>query len=512
MSLISVLDNRMNPIVVKELRQGLQSWFIIIIVNLLLVALSLTCLLMVMLNPDITEEATGGRDMFQFLQILLFIATVLGVPLYVLGRLRSERNGNQVDLFFTTTLLPHKIVRGKFVAGMSLVTLLYSVCLPFMLFTYFLRGFDVPTMLFSMAFGYLITIPLIMLAIVIGTWTVPRIFAPFVMIAALAGLIPVVVFAYAITDEFLEKGIQSIFRDDGSIPITIMILGAGFLLTKLLEATAIAELSPPSSNRTCRLRIWMTLSILLTGVGLAGIAWYASSSSGSLRLLEMVLMASTVWAIIAMSLVAVVLLIAVCEPDGFSNRVMIQRPRHFLFRLIAFPYTHGASSGFLWVVLHAFAILGVWAIALSIYKTFSVSPTHLTFTTPMIDISNRMKETMTWIILVFACISAYALLAKLIMRTFFRHVPAKHTWGAFMFVAGTLLVSSMLICFAIDPRHWDQWILWKIFNPVAGSEGMETTKRVIADSLWALTMLALCIPQGFRDATRYLLERTETQA
>ena len=507
MSLISVLDNRMNPIVVKELRQGLQSWFIIIIVNLLLVALSLTCLLMVMLNPDITEEATGGRDMFQFLQILLFIATVLGVPLYVLGRLRSERNGNQVDLFFTTTLLPHKIVRGKFVAGMSLVTLLYSVCLPFMLFTYFLRGFDVPTMLFSMAFGYLITIPLIMLAIVIGTWTVPRIFAPFVMIAALAGLIPVVVFAYAITDEFLEKGFQSIFRDNDSIPITIMILGAGFLLTKLLEATAIAELSPPSSNRTCRLRIWMTLSILLTGVGLAGLAWYASFSITSLYLQEALLEVSSVWAIISMSLVAVVMLIAVCEPDRFSNRIMIQRPRHFLFRVLAFPYTHGASGGLLWVVLHACAILGTWYLLSSFAYLLSSARTGISS-----YLLSEMKETMTWLILVFACVSAYALLAKLVMRTFFRHVPAKHTWGAFMFVAGTLLVSSMLICFAIDSRHWDQWILWKIFNPVAFSEGMETTKRVIADSLWALTMLALCIPQGFRDATRYLFERTETQA
>ena len=46
------LDDRMNPIVVKELRQGMQSRSFILIVNLLLAALAAICLLSVMTNPE----------------------------------------------------------------------------------------------------------------------------------------------------------------------------------------------------------------------------------------------------------------------------------------------------------------------------------------------------------------------------------------------------------------------------------------------------------------------------
>lgn len=504
-NIINTFDNRMNPIVVKELRQGMQSWFIIIIVNLLLVALSLTCILMVMTNPEITDEATGGRDMFLFLQGLLFIATVLCVPVYVLARLRSERNGEHVDLFFTTSLKPHKIIRGKFIAGMSLVTLLYSVCLPFMLFTYVLRGYDIPSMLFSLSIGYFASIPIIMAAIVIGTWTIPRIFAPFTLFTVTGALVPVIGGLCSLCYEILREGVQDIFREDEAILVVLIVLGAGFLLFKLLEAMAIGLLSPPSSNRTARLRVWITITIFALAAGFAAFgAYFGLMVPYGPGWLEVCMFMTFAWTIISLSLVAIMILIAMCEPDRFSNRIMLQRPRRFLVRVIAFPFTHGASCGFLWATIHVAVILTIFFVVVNFLPLLSGHGFYH---------SSDIKEEIVWPIIIFSCVVAYALLAKLIMRMFFQRVPAKHTWVTFLFIFMILAVSSMVTCFAIDSRHWDKLLFWKLFNPMADISGMgsldsgsDILTRVVIDVGWALTMLACCLPHGLRDAKRYFFE------
>lgn len=496
-NLISILDNRMNPIVVKELRQGLQSWFIIIIVNLLLVALSLVCLLTVMTNPNITEEATGGRDMFMALEAILFFATIVCVPLYTLARLRSERNGMNVDLFFITTLQPHKIIRGKFIAGMSLVTLLHSICLPFMLFTYVLRGYDIPTMLFTLAIGYASTIPLLMAAITLGTWTVPRMFSPFVTIAAFFALLPAARSLCVLCFEgILPEGVQNLFRREEMIWVSGLIASIGFLVTKLLEAMAIGLLSPPSSNRTCRLRIWMTITILAMAAGTAGFGVYMTSHYGHWE--SICLFFTFSWSMAALSLVTIMVIIAICEPGRFSNRIMIQRPRHFVIRLICLPFTCGTSSGLFWIVIHAAIIFGCLFTANYIFDQSG--------TPSMGDIDNA-KEIMPWIILVFSCILTYSLMAKVVMWTCFRRVPAKHTWVAFLFIFMLFLVVPMVTCFAIDPQHWDEQMFWKIFNPMAETTGNDTEYRAWVDAFLALTMLAICTPKGIIDAIRYLFEK-----
>ncbi|MGD9127758.1 MAG: hypothetical protein PVH19_10315 [Planctomycetia bacterium] len=574
-NIVSVLDNRMNPIVVKELRQGLQSWFIIVIVNLMLVALSLTCILLVMLNPDITEEATGGRGMFYGLQIVLFSATIVCVPLYVLHRLQTERDGTNVDLFFTTTLKPHKIVRGKFVAGMSLITLFYSVCLPFLLFTYFLRGYDIPTMLFSLAMGYLLCIPILMAAIVLGSWSLPYVFTLFIKIAALAGLILVVCLLCAINEhEILRPGIQQYLREKGFLWICALFILVGLLFTKLLGTMAIALLAPPSSNRTAPLRVWTSISLFLLATGFAIFGTYARLS-GWMATGEALLGFSFIWTLITLGTIAVIAVITICEPDKFSNRIMLQRPSFMPLRLITFPFTHSASAGFTWIILHTTLVFGVMTFAY--YIAPAISP-HAGIVNNMI---NDIDEIMPWTVLFFACIMAYALLAKWIMQPFFTtyksglwvflytatffgsmgvlyniavrlpfqcmhnmlnaigsslpqllffffyimafaliakwtlrafcpNAPAKHTWATFLIIFMILTISSMLVCFIMDTRHWDKLPLWKFFNPMAevsyyyADHETQLMLRIFVDSVWAILMLLLCAPKMVYDLFHYV--------
>ncbi len=499
------MDDRMNPIVVKELRQGMRSRSFIVIVNLLLAALTLICFLAVMSNPEIAAKATGGRTIYLFLQAALFVACILFVPMYTLIRLRSERGENNVDLFFTTTLQPVKIVRGKFFAGIALVTMLYSVCLPFMLFTYVIRGYDIPTMLVSMGWGYLVAVLALAASIVVGTWSSPKMLGNLFVLAAAGGLGLAALFAIMTASQMLEGGIQHLWRRSTFLVTAGMFLLVGFLAVMLFEAMAIGLLSPPSSNRTVRLRIWASVALMATLLSWVCSSWLFANSlfSGSfaIDLFDLLASITTGWMTVMLPLVLGMLFIAVCEPDGFSNRIMMGRSRFTFVRLLAFPYTHGASGGILWSVIHGAAVVAIFFGVRALVLAFRVRGTpYYGF-----DLDGFFDEWTQWLLLLSLFGVSYALLGKILMRTFFPTVAAKHTWVAVLFTFFTLSISTMLICFAIDPRHWDRGLLWKLCTPFAESSGPETTVRLYFVGIWAAIVLLLCLPQGLRDLAHYTL-------
>lgn len=494
-------DDRMNPIVVKELRQGMQSRSFIVIVNLLLAALTLICLLSVMSDPEIAARATGGRNIYLFLQGALFIACILFVPMYTLIRLRSERGENNVDLFFTTTLKPVKIVRGKFFAGIALITMLFSVCLPFMLFTYVIRGYDIPTMLMSLGWGYLVAVLALSASIVVGTWSSPRMLGNLFVLAAAGGLGLAAAGTIGMAGEMLDSGVQRLWRDSEFFAFLAAFLLISFLAVKLLESMAIGLLSPPSSNRTVRLRVWSSITVVATFLAFALASWYASGPGGA-NFFESFHSSLFGWMSMMLPLVMAILFIAVCEPDGFSNRILMGRSRLVPLRFLAFPYTHGASGGILWTVIHGVGIVVVYYAVLTVSFLFGLTGGYYGYG---FGIAEFFNEAMQWFLLLSLFGVSYALLGKILMRTFFPTAAAKHTWVAVLFTFFTLSISTMLICFAIDPRQWDRSLFWKLCTPFADTSGPETAIRLYFVGIWAAIVLLLCLPQGLRDLAHYTL-------
>src|SRR5262245_33490729 len=113
------LDDWINPIVIKELRQAVKNRMVMI---LLLVFLGLqlaivTIALLAGSSGTPTEDWNAGRDVFFSLQVLLVITLVLLVPAYACVRLAAERSDQNVDLLFISTLKPYSIIAGKFFAA-----------------------------------------------------------------------------------------------------------------------------------------------------------------------------------------------------------------------------------------------------------------------------------------------------------------------------------------------------------------------------------------------------------
>ncbi len=271
--LMDKLDDLLNPIVVKELRQAVKSRIVISALMLFLV-IQLSILL---LNLSFTGRQSAGavnlhagREIFLILQGILLGTCMLLIPTYAGVRLASEHSETNVDLLFISTLRPRKIIAGKLQASVVLILLIFSACAPFMTFTYLLRGIDIPSIILVLALDFLVVLLGTQGAIFLGA--VPA-NAGLKLLLGLLGL-GLLGFLFGSTMgfsiEMLELGFGS--RLDsiefwvvaGAVAITILaVIG-------LLFTWSMAIVSPPSANRALPVRLYFLIFWLLTS-GLAAL-------------------------------------------------------------------------------------------------------------------------------------------------------------------------------------------------------------------------------------------------
>ncbi|HBT76347.1 MAG TPA: hypothetical protein DEB39_05340, partial [Planctomycetaceae bacterium] len=138
------LDNRMNPLLVRELRQLVRNRFIIVMLNLYIFLLVFVCLVQVGFTSDFTT-ATGERLFYTLTAVLGCSAFLVVVPYTALIAAMERIND---DLMYTSGIRPGSIVFGKFLNGVILSLLLFSTTLPFYMLAAQLRGLDVNDALF----------------------------------------------------------------------------------------------------------------------------------------------------------------------------------------------------------------------------------------------------------------------------------------------------------------------------------------------------------------------------
>ena len=174
------IDDSINPIVVKELRQAVKSRFVVAVLLIFLVLqlgwIALQLLVVGAQGRIDSLEFQGGRDVFTALQFILLATCLLFIPLYTALRLAAERNEANTDLLFITTIQPRAIISGKLFSAIVLAILIFSACIPFMGLTYYLRGIDWPIILLILAIDFLVVIVsvqlMVFLAVVPGNMVI----------------------------------------------------------------------------------------------------------------------------------------------------------------------------------------------------------------------------------------------------------------------------------------------------------------------------------------------------
>jgi hypothetical protein len=339
-AVIDRMDDWINPIVVKELRQAVKSR---VVVALLMVVLGLELFLVGMFLMFREAKAgsgnvdwTAGREAFLILQGVLMVALMLLVPAYACVRLAGEHSDNNVDLLFISTLSPHSIIAGKFFAALVLAFLIFSLSAPFMTFTYLLRGIDIPTITITLGIDLLCMLGCTMVALFLAALPGGR---PVKIFFCIMGFVVMLITCFMLTNVMLaalHEGAS--FNDSPHFwEMASVCTGATLGMVGLLFFYSVALISPPSSNRVLPLRVFLLAAYLLTGAGVL----YGYSKLSDNDFLPVIMIWATLW----MLVLGAQILISVSERDAWGPRAARAIPRNLLLRIPAFLLYTGSAGG-----------------------------------------------------------------------------------------------------------------------------------------------------------------------
>jgi hypothetical protein len=485
------LDDALNPIVVKELRQAVHSRFVsavllfFLVIQLLYIGIHL---MFVAAGGQVESiEFQAGREVFTALQVILLATCMLFLPLYTGIRLAAERNEANTDLLFITTLRPWSIISGKLISAVVIALLIFSACTPFMAFTYFLRGIDWTSIILIITGDFLVVIASVQIMVFLAVVPANRLFKAFLGLVGFGIL--VWIFGWTLGASILllwEGGFMMADRAAfwvGCGMTALGIVGIG----GLFFSWSVALVSPPSSNRALPVRLYMLGFLLVSGA----LAWWASAylaSDGPF----------TMWVIVMFILGSISLMIAINERETWTPRMARAIPRPWWARPFAFFFFSGAAGG----VLFSGLLFGLTVLAVYVFRDVR-GPGGGPFGMPW-DLLMDTYRIMGTMALYLGC---YALTAVFVRTWLFRSVPAGFTWiiMVVLVAAGSLL--PFLFSFFAFYREWryDTHYIWLLGNPGAAMVEMAMGARSrVADvyvhfaAVWAAAITLLNVPWFFR--------------
>ncbi len=176
------VSERASPMVVKEIRQGLRTRTFWIFFTLLLIACMVGAL--IAFAASSTGEAGGGAFIafFSMLSVVQFFV----IPFTAYRSMAREQDDETWVLLTLTGMGPRRVIFGK-ITSFVLQGALYScAAAPFLLFSYFLNGIGLPTILFAMCFAAAYQVFLVSIAVSIATAAHTKLMRSLLQFAVLA--------------------------------------------------------------------------------------------------------------------------------------------------------------------------------------------------------------------------------------------------------------------------------------------------------------------------------------
>ncbi len=341
--------DRVNPIVVKEVRQAIKSRQFAVLFMLLLTS----CLVIVIVGGSATrleeDETAMGLETFGALAIALLAASLVCIPMVAFHSLRTERADRTYDLLLATPLKPRQIVSGKLLASVAQMALYASAIAPFAAFAYFLRGIDAPTIAATFLFCAAFAIPMCVLSLFLASLARNRLTAPILQLLSLGAGVAAFCTLMAIASNSFFRGRVLFEFDDPDFW-----WGSGMALTflatfsALLFAGASTQMAPSASNRSTGVRLALLSMYLAAGI------W--ASAVPDLRTDDDV---HVVFGAIGLILGAVAGLGMTAESEELSPRIRNTFPRRWFGPLYALFFYPGRGRAALFLVAMLGSHLGL---------------------------------------------------------------------------------------------------------------------------------------------------------
>ena len=267
-------SDRVAPMLVKEIRQGLRSMSFTILFMATQAILCLTLLITLALG---TEASSGVLSMLIF---MAYIVAVCGIqPVRAANAINAEVKGNTIDLLAITNLSAWKIVQGKWISLMAQSLLFAVSLLPYLIFRYFLGEMQLFAEL--VIFALIFVVGGIITALALGLSALPQVFLRFISVTGLI-LFSQISLLSMVGGLFGGGEISTLTSELLSSPSKIVItlsviLGFSFFAWNALDFAASA-IAPLSENRALKRRIVMLSFLGVAMLISAGLMIYSNTS------------------------------------------------------------------------------------------------------------------------------------------------------------------------------------------------------------------------------------------
>ncbi|MGA1869855.1 MAG: ABC transporter permease [bacterium] len=463
-----------NPIMVKELRQAVRSRFV---TNLLMVFAFLLLIPCWMCLSDAAGKPinfNAGRELFYTLFGILTFVSLQFVPIYTAVRFALERSRGNMDLLFITTLTQSAIIRGKLLVGMIITILLFSICMPFMVFTYLLRGIDIPSMIVLLSALFLIITVSTGMALLIASIPAGKIFRIILGIPSLIFLWYLTFFIIFSLGRFISFGLGSWLFTWKFWGIIATILILGLMVLGAFFRLCVFFITPFSANRALPVRLYLTASWLV-GFVLAEIWAYSKSDLGLVKHWML-------WSIVLFSLA---LIMTVGEGDEVSTRVARTIPHSPLLRPCAFLFYNGSAGGISWATL-----MVLCTVTLALFFPHAAP--------------GAFTEIQWVMVVLFLYAFNYSMTASLIRKKFIpKKIPRRATWIIIivMISMGALLPALLEFFFTSQGSH--PLSLMHYGNIFTVAKNSFDAGQLLFLGVWAIIICAVRVPWFVKQVTGF---------
>lgn len=497
-ALTAKLDDMINPIALKEMRQAVKGKFVSWVLVLFLVIQLIVISIALMAQEGHSGSMSMGREVFTALLGVMMGTCLLFVPAFTAIRMANERSAadNKMDLLFITSLKPRSIIWGKLFAGICLTVLLFSTTVPFMTMTYLMRGMDIPSVIVLVCMNFLIVIAAVQFAIFLGSFPGGILARSIRFLMGLGTLSFAFTFTMAINSELLREGVGGLLNDPEFWAAAVSIIAVGFCAIGIMFVLSMAMIAAPSSNKAFPVRLFLLLTWLITYIVFA--AW--SIAEREREIIE-------VWLVGSMMLCSAAMFISICERKQWGPRIKRAIPKNFLLRLPAFFLYSGAVGGVLFSLLMILAsFAAVWLFAF--FFDSSLTPFPGLFPSYMYGMKIwPMHDEITTIAMGLAlygfCYTQTALFIESIIGKKKQSPTMPAMTALVLVVLGSIV--PMIIGFLLrpNPMH-DIDPKWYIGNPfiVFWSDSMREN-AVTFTFIWALIIGAVMLPYYIRNALAF---------
>jgi hypothetical protein len=249
-----MIADRLNPIVLKELRQGLKSK------SFVASFLGLQVMMVVSMFIYFAAVSAGTGEMEfanGFFWFMLGVILMLFMPLRSFGALYGEIKGDTLEMLFLTRMSSWDITFGKWLELLMQIGLLVCAVLPYLVLRYYLGSVNVASDLMQLGLQVLASSLLVSLGVGLSSWT-NKLLRGLLIFAALSSLytLPVMLFGFS-------RSRGSAFGLWNILDVLVWLVVCVMVMLYFVEYGA-SQIAPHAENHSNRKRLFaVTVSLLL---------------------------------------------------------------------------------------------------------------------------------------------------------------------------------------------------------------------------------------------------------